>query len=217
VLRSEDRTFFLSWAVTTGLATGASSAVAAFTVTGGLGHGLDPAMAGVVLSVGSVVCVLIRLTGGVLADRPRSVGFPTVIGLLVVGALGALLMLVAGIPGYVIGAWLVLGPGWAWPGLSHHLVSQAAGPATPAATGIVQTGTFVGACLGPILAGLIMSDPGREGMLWAAAAAAFAIAAGCGALATRGRSATRAGRDGASPRGSTGGTVAEDIAQGGTP
>src|SRR5690606_25143943 len=70
---------------------------------------------------------------------------------------------------YGIGIIVAFAIGWGWTGLIHYSVSQIAGPATPAATGIVQTGSYIGSGAGPLLAGIIYTAWGGH-WLWMAAA-----------------------------------------------
>ena len=97
-------------------------------------------------------------------------------------------------------AYVVAGPvgfctAWAWPGL-FNLAIVRANPSSPAAaTGITQTGTYIGAVSGPLLFGVIA---GRSSYTTAwLVAVVFALLA-AGAM-TLGRSRLRSWRAAAEP------------------
>ena len=81
---------------------------------------------------------------------------------------------------------LAFGAGWAWPGL-FNLAIVLANPASPAAaTGVTQTGTYLGAVAGPLLFGFV-AEHLSYGWSWTLAAvmswmAAAAVWAGRGML-----------------------------------
>ena len=63
---------------------------------------------------------------------------------------------------------LAFATGWAWPGLFNLAVVRVNPSAPGAATGITQTGTYLGAVVGPVLFGVVAEHalvPGRRG--WA--------------------------------------------------
>ena len=76
---------------------------------------------------------------------------------LIVCAVGLSLMAIPTTWSYVVGVLLAVGLGWGWPGLVHFLISHMAPGATAAATGIVQTGTYIGNIIGPVLTGVALS------------------------------------------------------------
>lgn len=166
------------------LAAAAANALGTFLVDSAATRGLDPGLAGLTLTLGSVVCVLARVVGGWLADR-RSGGHVAVIaGMLVVGALGLALLAVAGTGPLVAGVVLGFGLGWAWPGVMNFAVVRLH-PQTPAAaTSITQTGVYAGGCLGPLTLGPLAGALGYPTM-WLTAALAMLLAAILMLAATR--------------------------------
>ena len=74
--------------------------------------------------------------------------------------------------------------GWGWPGLFHYAVVSANRSAPAAATGITQSGIYVGAAAGPAAFGLIA---GRASFAaaWLASAALMLVAAVIVASVTR--------------------------------
>lgn len=138
-----------------GLGAGAAGTLGAFLVSAGVDAGLAEGSAGLALSVGSGIGIACRLAAGLLADRRSGGHLRWVAAMLTVGAFGYLLF-ATGTPGpFLAGLPLAFGAGWAWPGL-FNLAVVLANPASPAAaTGVTQTGTYLGAVLGPLLFGLV--------------------------------------------------------------
>jgi MFS family permease len=155
----------------TGVALGAATAatLGAFFVTAGVEAGLSEGTAALTLTLGSALVVTVRLTAGVLADRRGGGHLRQVTVMLAVGAFGYLLFAV-GRPGLMlVGVPLAFGAGWAWPGL-FNLAVVMANPASPgAATGITQTGTYMGAVIGPLLFGFL-AEHVSFGWSWVVAA-----------------------------------------------
>jgi MFS family permease len=61
---------------------------------------------------------------------------------------------------YLVAAPLAFSTAWAWPGLFNLAVVRA-NPSNPAsATGITQTGQFIGAVVGPVLFGIVAEHAG---------------------------------------------------------
>jgi len=145
----------LMTSVTT-ISAAATGAVTAYAVITGIERGLSIGWAGILLSVGGLLSVIVRVVVGRIADRANSrFALVTVAVMMCVGGSGVLLMAVDTQWTFVLGMLLALGIGWGWPGLTHFVVSRVAGPATPSATGIMQIGTYVGSGVGPLVFGLL--------------------------------------------------------------
>jgi MFS family permease len=138
-----------------GLGAGAAGTLGAFLVSAGVDAGLSEGSAGLALSVGSGIGIACRLWAGVLADRRAGGHLRWVAVMLTLGAFGYLLF-ATGTPAlFLAGLPLAFGAGWAWPGL-FNLAIVLANPASPgAATGVTQTGTYLGVVLGPLLFGVV--------------------------------------------------------------
>jgi MFS family permease len=160
------------------LAAGAANALGTFLVDASVGRGLDPGLAGLTLTFGSVVCIAARLLGGWLADH-RDGGHVAVIGgMLACGAVGLGLLTLPGPVALLFGVALGFGLGWSWPGLMNFAVVRLHPQAPAAATSITQTGVYAGGCLGPLALGAVASHAGYSAM-WGVAAIAMVMAAGC--------------------------------------
>ncbi|KAB1914720.1 MFS transporter [Micromonospora sp. AMSO31t] len=158
------------------LAAAAANALGTFVVDSAAGRGLSPALAGLTLTLGSAVCVAARVGAGWLADRRKTGHVAVIAGMLVVGAVGLVLLAVAGPVPLVAGVVLGFGLGWAWPGLMNFAVVRLHPQAPAAATSITQTGVYAGGCLGPLGLGTIADAAGYPTM-WGTAAAAMLLAA----------------------------------------
>ncbi|WP_229398736.1 MFS transporter [Micromonospora okii] len=157
------------------LAAAAANALGTFLVDSAAGRGLSPSLAGLTLTLGSVVCVAARVGFGWLADRRDGGHVALVAGMLAVGAVGVVLLALGGTLPLVAGVVLGFGLGWAWPGLMTFAVARLHPRAPAAATSITQTGVYAGGCLGPLALGATAEAFGYPTM-WLAAAAAMLLA-----------------------------------------
>ncbi|MDE0802411.1 MAG: MFS transporter [Acidimicrobiales bacterium] len=157
-------------AVAGGFASAANGSLATFLVSAGVDAGLSESASGVVLMGGSVMGISMRLLAGSRADRRGGRHLPVVSALLTGGAIGYLLLAPGDVATHLLGAAIAFGSGWAWPGLFNLAVVRLNPSAPGAATGITQTGVYVGALAGPILFGLVV-DTWGYGSAWSLAAA----------------------------------------------
>lgn len=166
------------------LAAGAANALSTFLVDSSVARGVRPGLAGLMLALGSVICVAVRIAGGALADRWDTGHIAGIAGLLTVGAGGVALLALGGTAALVAGVVLGFGLGWAWPGLQNFAVVRLHPQAPAAATSITQTGVYAGACVGPLLLGTVAARAGYPTM-WTTAAVAMVLAAGFMLLGAR--------------------------------
>jgi predicted MFS family arabinose efflux permease len=122
-----------------------------------------------VAAAGSACSLAARVALGARADRRRDYGYRTVVLLLVAGALGFALMTAGTAAPFVIGSMVAFALGWGWPGLFNLAVVEHHRDAPAAATGVTQTGIYVGAAGGPLAFGLLSGPLGYDGA-WAAVA-----------------------------------------------
>ena len=157
---------------------GASSAGAmvGFITSGAEASGLAPGVAGLVLSLGSLVGVISRLAQGLQADRLGILPIQRLVWLYVLGGIGVLVLAVDVPLTYLLAPIPAFAFGWSWPGLFNLSVIRNNPSAPAAATGISQIGVFVGAALGPALGGLVI-DNGSYRLLWLFAASTLLIGA----------------------------------------
>jgi MFS family permease len=164
-----------------GLLAGSGTGVLpAFLVDGLVDHGLSPGSAAGLLALGGLLGFVSRVVVGGLSDRwPKPLAHLRAVAIMTVVAAASLAVLaVGGTEAVLIAATVtVFTVGWAWPGLIHYAVI-ATHPDTPAAaTTYMQTGTFLGAVLGPFGFGLL-AQHSSFAAAWGASSAVL-LAAAC--------------------------------------
>ncbi|MEJ2889202.1 MFS transporter [Actinomycetospora aeridis] len=181
--RSADRTAERATAalavigVAAGLGAASSTGLSIFLVASAVDSGVAPGLAGLVLTMGSVVAVVVRMLHGWLADRRSGGHVAVVAGCLILGAGGVLLLAVPGSLALVVGTVIGFGLGWSWPGLLQFAVVRLNPGAPAAATAIVQVGVYAGGCLGPVGFGLLATGLSFA-TAWVVAAVAMLVAGG---------------------------------------
>ncbi|MHA7277904.1 MFS transporter [Arthrobacter sp. Hz1] len=170
------RPFLLATAVASALGSAQANVVGAFTVSSAVDAGFHPALAGLLLGAASAAGILARPLVGVAADRGIGGSMATVALMIGAGSLGLLGMASGNPVAYAIGCVVAFGLGWGWNGLVHFVVSRTAHPFTARATGITQTGTYLGGTLGPLLFGFIFTHF-PDGVGWSLAAVVAAAGA----------------------------------------
>jgi cyanate permease len=157
-------------AVGMGFATAAVSALSAFYVLSAVHHGIAVGVAGLWLAVGSVVSIAARLSAGWLADRREGGSLRVVAQMMVVGTVGFILLAQSrGVALFALATLLAFAAGWGWPGLFQLTVTRQNAEAPAAATGITQTGAFVGSAIGPLGFGWLVELFSYAVAWWAAA------------------------------------------------
>lgn len=169
------RSALVLMAAMTMFAGGAVTSAVAFAVIGALERGIAVGPAGVLLAVGSALGAATRIVIGGVVDRGGVSALSLIQTALIVCAVGLSLMAIPITWSYVVGVLLAVGLGWGWPGLAHFLISHMAPGATAAATGIVQTGTYIGNTIGPVLTGVVLSL-GNSTLAWAMLATMATVA-----------------------------------------
>ena len=170
------------------LGSSAPCALSAYLVASAVDVGIAEGMAGILAAVGSAVSLGVRLAVGVRADRRVDYGFRMVVILLGFGSLGfALLAAGAPLP-FALGAVLAFALGWGWPGIFNMAIVHLHRDSPGAATGVSQTGIYIGAGGGPAAFGALYSMSGYT-VAWLVTAAVALSAACVMALAGRQRGA----------------------------
>lgn len=160
-----------------GLGAGSAGSASAFLVDSTVDRGVDPGLAGLTLTLGSLACLVVRIAAGWYADLRGAHGdVMLVVAFLAIGSVGLALLSLSGAAALVVGVLLGFGFGWAFPGLVNFAVVQLHPQAPAAATSITQTGVYVGGALGPLAFGAVAATAGYP-VAWRAAAAAILLAA----------------------------------------
>jgi MFS family permease len=142
-------------ALAAGLAAAGGNKIGSFLVTSSVHAGLGERAAGLLLAGASVVMLVVRIGMGLVADR-RGRGFFELVALLMALGTGGYLLLATGrLEVLVLGAVVAAGGGWGWPGLFNLAVVDLDRQAAAVATGITQTGVYLGAVAGPLLSGAL--------------------------------------------------------------
>jgi predicted MFS family arabinose efflux permease len=171
-------------AVGAALGTAGPSALGAYLVASAVDVGVAEGTAGVLAALGSAISLAMRVSLGARADRRRTYGLETVVALMVAGSVGFALMGVHTIAPFVGGALLAFALGWGWPGLFNLAVVAGHRETPGSATGVSQTGIYVGAAGGPAAFGALSSGLGY-GPAWLIGAALTLVAAAVMWLAVR--------------------------------
>jgi predicted MFS family arabinose efflux permease len=117
------------------------------------------------------------VTLGARADRRRDYGLAVVVILLAAGSAGFALMSSDGEAVFVLGALVAFTLGWGWPGLFNLAVVDSNRDTPGSATGVSQTGIYVGGAVGPAAFGALAAGAGY-GTAWVAVAVTTLLAAG---------------------------------------
>ena len=158
-----------------GLGATAASALVTFLVSGAVHVGIGPGPAGWLLTAGSIIGISVRLRAGVLADR-RAGRHLHIVSLMMLGGAGAYALFAFDVAWiYVVATALAFGTGWAWPGLFNFAVVRARPDGPGAATGLTQTGTYIGLVVGPLVFGAVV-DAASYTVAWLVTSG-FALAA----------------------------------------
>ena len=165
-------------AVAVGLGAAAASSLVTFLVSSAVHAGLSPAAAGWLLSAGSAIGIASRLAAGAAADRRSGRHLLVVVGMLAGGAVAFTLYAIDQAWLYVAVTPLAFGAGWAWPGLFNFAIVRLHPSAPGAATGITQTGTYVGLVIGPLTFGALVDVASYEAA-WLVTSAWALTAAAC--------------------------------------
>lgn len=168
-------------AASAALGAAAASTLGTFVTASAVDLGTGEAAAGLLLAMGSVLGISMRLATGWYSDRNPRDPLTLVIALLAGGTTGYALMAGGAVPLFVPGVALAFALGWSWPAMFHFAVSRRYGAAAAAATGVTQSGVYVGGVVGPVTFGLI-AETASYGAAWAVAGVSCGLAAGGMAL-----------------------------------
>ncbi|NYF14231.1 MFS family permease [Pseudoclavibacter sp. JAI123] len=178
------RVFLVLASAASGLGAAQSSVIGAFTVTTAIGVGYSAAVAGLLLSLGSLSNIIARPLAGWLADRGIGGTLTTVSLMMLSGAVGLTGMALALPWSFAVGVVLAFGLGWGWSGLLHYAVSNAVPRFAAQATGLVQSGAYIGSAAGPLAMGFVFEYFGPS-TGWIASAGIALVAATAAAIAAR--------------------------------
>lgn len=150
-----------------------AGALNAWVVSSGVDAGLGEGAAGLTLSGGAALGVAIRLGWGLRLDSLDLLPF-RVGGLLsLAGSVGVALLAVRSVPVHLVATVVGFAGGWIWPVFTNFGVIRANVGRAAAATGVSQTGVYVGTFVAPLATGWLIEAAGY-GPMWLVTAAAMA-------------------------------------------
>ena len=148
----------------------------AFLTSAAIEAGYTNGSAGLLLSMGGVVMVIARVSWGIRADRARFNRLSGVAAAMLAGVAAFALFAVGTQWSLAIGALVLFGIGWSWPGLLLLGVIERHPTDAGAATAVVQTSIRLGALLSPLAFGVLVDQWGyRPG--WVGAGVLMALGA----------------------------------------
>jgi len=178
-------------AIGAALATAGPSALGAYLVASAVDVGIAEGTAGLLAAISSGLSLAVRVMLGARADRRRDYGLGTVVVLLALGSVGFALMATEVVPSFVAGTLLAFTLGWGWPGLFNLAVVDSNRETPGSASGISQTGIYVGAGAGPAAFGALYASAGHSAA-WLLVAGSTLLAAVVIWLAARADQRSRA-------------------------
>lgn len=163
-------------AVAAGFSAAAAGTLGSWLTSSATDAGWSTGAAGLLLSVGSVSGITARLVLGWRADRNDSMPMRVAAAFLLLGAVGALLLAPRVEATHALAAVVSFGAGWSWPALFNLAVVRANPSAAARATGVTQTGVYIGVFTGPIVMGQLVERSGY-GLGWTVVATSMVIGA----------------------------------------
>lgn len=155
----------------------AAGALNAWIVSSGVASGVSEARAGLLLSLGAGFGIAVRLGIGIRIDHLVARPFTLAAIFSGVGAVGIGLLAIASPVVAVLATILAFGAGWVWPVFTNFGIVSVNREAAAAATGVTQTGVYIGVCGGPLLSGVLIEAAGYTTM-WLITAAVMVLGAG---------------------------------------
>lgn len=167
------------------LGSAATTAVAVFGVASGLAGGLPPVVAAAGQVLGSLCCIVGRITAAWRwgQDQPHRL-LRRIATLQILGVAGVGLLAVGSTPAYFLGFAVAFGCGWGWTGLQNLALVRTWPTSSARVTGVIQSGLFAGSVAGPAVLGGIIGGAGYSAA-WAVAASALALASAATVTAAR--------------------------------
>ena len=153
-----------------------AGALNAWTVGSGVDAGLSEGIAGLLLSAGAASGIAVRLAIGTRLDNSLRPPMKVAAALSVVGAVGVLALTLRSPISVVLATVLAFGTGWVWPVLTNFAIVRENREAAAAATGVSQTGVYIGVFCGPLVTGLLIDSFGF-GAMWIVTALVMAAGA----------------------------------------
>lgn len=139
---------------------GIGNGLASFTPHAAVTAGFSTSVSALLLTAGSLIAIVARITGGWSADRRRRSGYLETVTLLAMGVIGLVgLSLAGGSQGMFLASLLLTFAGaWGWPGVIMLLALRTLKLPAATATGTVAAGSYFGTVVVPILMGIVIEE-----------------------------------------------------------
>lgn len=173
---SSPRRALLGAAVVSLLLAFSSGAINAWTVSSGVDAGLGEGTAGLLLSVAAGTGVAVRLLIGSRIDASTVAPMRQASFIYLAGIVGFVLLSVRVAGVHAAASILAFAGGWVWPVSTNFAIISANRTRAASATGISQTGVYIGVFSAPIITGQIIDRAGYRTM-WIVVAAVGVLAA----------------------------------------
>lgn len=141
-----------------------SGALNAWTVSSGVDAGLSEGVAGFALSAAALVGIALRLFSGTKVDQTTTPILVLAARICVAGVAGFALLAVRVPLVHLFAGLLAFGGGWIWPVFTNFAVVRANAESAAQATGMTQTGVYLGVMSGPAVTGLLVDRAGYPTM-----------------------------------------------------
>ena len=128
------------------------------------------------LSVGAASGIALRLFSGTRVDTMKSRPFLVAGSTVLVGALGMALLSSRSSGVHIVATVVAFAGGWIWPVFTNFGIMRTNKEAAGAASGVTQTGVYVGVFVAPILTGWLLDTRGFATM-WTVVAASVVVGA----------------------------------------
>ncbi len=146
-----------------------AGALNAWTVGSAVDAGVSEGSAGLLLSGGAFIGVIVRVLLGTRIDNTIFTPMKIASVLSAIGALGTLALTIRSPTTVMIATIVAFGTGWVWPVLTNFAIIRANKEAAATATGFTQTGVYIGVFSAPLITGVIIDQFGFPAM-WATTA-----------------------------------------------
>ena len=151
-----------------------AGALNAWVVESGVDAGLGKGAAGLMLSIGAALGIAVRVGWGIQLDRMSWHPFVIAGAMVFGGAIGAIGLTSRSAPIHIIATVIAFSGGWIWPVFLNFGVVRANEGNAASATGVTQTGVYLGVFIAPLMAGEIIERSGYP-MMWSITAIAMAV------------------------------------------
>lgn len=181
------RTALVLLAVSGGMGAAAANSLAAFLVSSLVDCCTSVELAGALLVIGSAAGITGRVAAGAYVDHRAGGEVALVAAMMGLGAAGlALIAVVDNVALAAVAVVVAFAAGWGWNGLLNAAVVRLNPDAPAVATGITQTGLYIGAVAGPPVFGVVFERVGAT-PAWFGAAGALVLGSALAIVAVRHR------------------------------